>query len=471
MKKIIYSALLLFPLSSFSQPIISLSSCQDLQNIQNNLSAQYQLAQNIDCSDFAWAPISGVFTGSLSGKSVTGMQSYRIRNLTIDNIEAVAGIFERLENATIENITFEDIYVNFSANSKRADDSVGFVTNEAVKSTFKNVTLNSIYMSAENAHAAGLLVGEGKNLKIDHVIVDDSYFVTSAKYAGLIIGSIRNDRFTNVNGITNSQVLSSYIVNDNPTIQSAYGGIAGYSEQTLFEHNSVMNVSIGYSSNLNYAGGLSGFADFTDSMAKKNHIDETRMYAQVAGGLFGQVRVNLEGSVSGITQNAVENASLIASQTGGGLIGKAVFIGRFSNACYVSDNAVQYGVVNGYQNVKNGVAGFIGAIEKMQNANLDNVLIAHNNVISFAHADTLQRAGFIYALPQDANLPRFEANFWNIEIAGAINSFGDNSNHPGVQGLNIEQLHDSGLYLSNGWDFRSTWYMSDKFVRLRWLGA
>jgi len=99
---------------------------QDLQDVNNHLSAYYVLANDIDCSGFDFVPI-GEFTGNFDGKN------HKILNLSIDNGTNTtdAGLFSDLTDAIVKNIVFENSYIK-GENSDYVGTLSGYVYNSDV---------------------------------------------------------------------------------------------------------------------------------------------------------------------------------------------------------------------------------------------------------------------------------------------------------------------------------------------------
>lgn len=93
----------------------------DLQNMNLNLTAYYELANDIDASGYSWTTIgrSGFFTGSLDGKG------YKVTNLTINYNGGApyprgeAFIFRNA--GTIKNITFQSCNINVTYTNNTLD--------------------------------------------------------------------------------------------------------------------------------------------------------------------------------------------------------------------------------------------------------------------------------------------------------------------------------------------------------------
>ncbi|MEB2264149.1 hypothetical protein LAV77_04985 [Priestia megaterium] len=87
-----------------------IENIQDLQNVQNNLTANYELAGDIDATGFNFIPIGGTslvadqsFTGTLNGKG------YKIINLKINQTANYAGLFTYLNGATVTDLGLENV--------------------------------------------------------------------------------------------------------------------------------------------------------------------------------------------------------------------------------------------------------------------------------------------------------------------------------------------------------------------------
>lgn len=101
----------IFVLLSFNfASAINISSCSQLQNISNNLSFNYTLTQNIDCSDtINWnsgagfnpiGDLTNKFTGIFDG------QGFTVNNLYINKTtNDYAGLFGCINNSIIKNFS------------------------------------------------------------------------------------------------------------------------------------------------------------------------------------------------------------------------------------------------------------------------------------------------------------------------------------------------------------------------------
>ena len=93
--------------------IIEISTCQELQNINNDLSAEYVLVNDIDCWDFSFTPIGGEFVGVLDG------QGYTVSDLHISSTGQL-GLFTQIGSWN------EDVGVVKNLNLKLIDFDKGW---------------------------------------------------------------------------------------------------------------------------------------------------------------------------------------------------------------------------------------------------------------------------------------------------------------------------------------------------------
>jgi hypothetical protein len=176
--------LLLIPALSSAQTI--LTNCSELQNISWNLSGNYRLGNNIDCSMSKSWPAGGFspigtaatpFTGQLDGKgfSVTNLYSHSnnneagllghtlnatITNLNLNNVDVqgknyVGGLVGFAENTTISQVNI-DGYVSQTP----ATDMPSVVGGLVGHSQGSTVSRSSSYVSVSGSLFTGGLVGE-----------------------------------------------------------------------------------------------------------------------------------------------------------------------------------------------------------------------------------------------------------------------------------------------------------------------
>jgi len=108
-----------------------IGTCQDLQDIRTNPNGNYLLDFDIDCTDFAFEPITK-FNGTLDG------DDWEITNLKINSNEEAA-IFKFISyKATIKNLTITDIEITSAEDAAGlAVESVGKLENIKLTGTIK----------------------------------------------------------------------------------------------------------------------------------------------------------------------------------------------------------------------------------------------------------------------------------------------------------------------------------------------
>jgi hypothetical protein len=458
MKKVLFSALL-FPLSCFANDI---TTCQDLQNMQQDLAAKYVLTADIDCSGFKWTPIVGTFTGQLDG------QNHRILNLVIKNQKSSGGLFETLERAQIKDIIVEDAALAWYGQSHEL--SVGFIAAQAHDSVFQNVRLKEVAIDVHDSHAAGLVVGSAVDTLFEKVAINNSRLQASTQYAGLMVGSFIGNpgrEKTNPIGIVKSKVIASELYASNPSIHSAFGGITGYSKGLFLSNNAVEKITIATAKktarNVMYMGALSGIADINNNFVNFNKITDAHLIgAQYAGGMFGKMRLTSCLSHDTISQNRID-VDMQVKKIGAGFTSKIESAIDKDISCDISNSEVRAHIVHA-PNSEPIAAGFIGLIETH---GAPSITIKNNYVLSNLAVEEIDnRSGFVHSITKANPAPVFISNFWNKELAQTSTAL-PLENEDGAVGLTTLAMQDPQTYVDAGWDMDAVWYMpSNQYPRL-----
>ncbi len=158
-----------------------ISSCQDLQNMNNNLTENYELAHDIDCSDTVnWDGGQGFkpvgtfepFTGNVNPFSgVLAGNTHTISNLYCNRPgEATCGLFSMTTDAVIQDLTLQSPVIDDAILS--AGSLVGVVLN----STITNVHSKDVTINGNPAIAGGLIgaAATGGNPQTDFVTITKS---------------------------------------------------------------------------------------------------------------------------------------------------------------------------------------------------------------------------------------------------------------------------------------------------------
>lgn len=128
-----------------SNPFI-ISTPQDLNNVRNNLTAYYELANDIDMSSFGnFIPIGKVspfFKGFLDGKG------YKIKNLTINETTGYVGLFGSIANDSsyIKNLGLEDCNISGGTVSNWCGSIAGALNHGTIENCYVTGTVTGKYM-------------------------------------------------------------------------------------------------------------------------------------------------------------------------------------------------------------------------------------------------------------------------------------------------------------------------------------
>ncbi len=242
----------------------AISSCAELQNMNNNLANDYFLASDIDCSDTVnWNSGEGFepvgtsvapFTGSLDGAG------YTISNLIIN---------------------------------RPADDYVGLI-GYGDENTFHDLTITG---SVTGLNFTGALVGamEGGSILIDNVHIEANVVSAGENYIGGMIGYAET---TNETLTITASSMSGDITVVSATGAESIGGFIGYTytgnvSPTIENSHNSGNINVTAGTDVEYGvGGLVGYSDsvldITDSYNSGNLNVVAGTYVdQGIGGLLG----------------------------------------------------------------------------------------------------------------------------------------------------------------------------------------
>lgn len=180
-----------------------LGNCADLQVVNENLSAHYHLAGNIDCNGLTVEPIgsSGTpFTGLLNGNG------YTISNITYVVLDDNVGLFGNTSEATITNLYLDNIVIG-------GNESVGALAGSTNYTTISYVGLKNADITATGDNVGGLVGYLGGST------IEKSFAEDTAVNGGNLVGGLSGiaigpstvsqsyfqgtvDGATNVGGIT-----------------------------------------------------------------------------------------------------------------------------------------------------------------------------------------------------------------------------------------------------------------------------
>lgn len=226
---------------------IQIRNTQEFSDIRNNLTGDYELANDIDFAGVTdWQKIGPTeeqaFKGTIDGKG------FAIKNLTVDNITtSYSGVFGYCENFTLKNIIFDNLVIDESGLNVWALGFIGATFNSV---TLENLEFNNCNLISRNAmYGAGLIIGVHEGYSDTDIFSD--FYANNINFNECSITSI-NDGWVNATAL----LCGSY-----------YGGEMGGS--FLIENCSVENKTATVTLN-DYGSALLVGECFTQSMIFNN---------------------------------------------------------------------------------------------------------------------------------------------------------------------------------------------------------
>jgi len=314
-----------------------ITSCAQFLEINNSLTSNYILENDINCNGVTWTPIGtdpGIpFAGVLNGnnKKISNV------NYNPETDPSFSGLFGAVNDAQIKDLTLENITINTPASGNCTGGLIGGMDfTSSIGSSIVNVSIGGSISGGSNT---GMLVGfisGGNNFTITNSSATGS--ISGGSNTGMLVGFIS---ISGSGNITNSSATGSVSGSTN------VGGLVGHFYGTLNFLNSFTNVTLTGISNLggfigrsesplninlsyskgtinvqgetsDYIGGFVGTVASTSTIENsysKNIINGGRNYL---GGLVGYSSGNVEISNSFSTGG---NQSITGNSYIGGLIG------------------------------------------------------------------------------------------------------------------------------------------------------
>ncbi len=195
---------------------------EELQAVNEDLSAYYVLGANIDLTGFKFTPIGNEtpFTGNIDG---TG---YTISNLNLDSEESDnIGLFSN-NNGTISNITLNDITVKGKSN---VGGLVGYNSGIVTSCT---VSGNVTGLGDNVGGLIGYVYAENKDITLSGNGAEGK--VVGINQVGGLIGY--SQIYATANGIYNLYIQKSYATVDVEGTSNV-GGLIGYQIAHILKHN------------------------------------------------------------------------------------------------------------------------------------------------------------------------------------------------------------------------------------------
>lgn len=336
---------------------IPIYTAEDLQNIQNDLSSNYKLMNDIDMSGFVWKPIGGDTKQKLRGfKGTLDGQNFSISNLNLKEgkkykdpgINIGYGIFTELPG-TVKNLK---------------------ITNSVLE-------LDDDYINADEVSSinAGLLAASLVGGTIENCVVQDCEIClrTTLEIQSMSVGTLTG----NDSGIS---TIKKCRVNNSTLKGSTYsrlilGGIAGsvYEINDSIFAGTINVVSTGNYSWSSYVGGITGIAgNQIESCANFGDVTGTASYGIITGGITGRASAMVLPVSMCANDGTVYADSRMARGVAGGIVGEldSSSVENSYNAGNVRVAAGYAGGIIGYNRQGTGSISCcynIGTIEKEAN--------------------------------------------------------------------------------------------------------
>jgi uncharacterized repeat protein (TIGR02543 family) len=240
-------------------------------------SGVFYLADNLDFTGFEWVESSTgtTFKGTLDGNGKT------IANITITGSGSgvYGGIFQRINGATIINLTIDNASVS-------ADGRVGILSGriESADCTVQNVTILNSTASGTAAEGVGILVGNATyGLNASHIVIKSSSASSTGKYVGILIG--RSDRTVTLIDVF---IDGSKAETTSTSTDSGASGLIGYTNAAsaalsvtrLVIQNSQVKGGVG--------GGLIGYYKYGSVQTSDVFLDVEFTYLAGVNGIIGR---------------------------------------------------------------------------------------------------------------------------------------------------------------------------------------
>jgi hypothetical protein len=321
---------------------IPISTCQELQDINLNLGADYILTQDINCAETAtwnedpenlgtylgFEPI-GTYDGCYQGEGFSGSldgRGYKITDLYINRntIVGCVGLFSEINSASINNLGLENAQIIAGSDAWAVGGFAGVAMDSAITNVYFSGTVSG------SVWGLGGIVGAGENIHITDSYTEGNFSGSNniAGLAGAIYyGSIINNSYStgDVNCVdycgglvgevgfsddANNQIIDSYATGDVVAVGLIAGGLVGDNYATISGSYATGSVTAS-----EYVGGLVGRlhnnAVIEGSFANGNVSGNDQV-----GGLVGRTFNNVQITLSHATGN-ISGTGTIA----GGLVG------------------------------------------------------------------------------------------------------------------------------------------------------
>jgi hypothetical protein len=343
-----------------------ITTCTQLQEMKDALSATYQLGNDFDCTGFdpqsngkGFIPVGTAgtpFTGTLDGNSKT------ISNFLINRpLENDVGLFGYVSAANVHSFTIGGSVTGKMSTGGVIGRMAGVATIDGVTSDIDVVSDGSNTLGNGTGGLIGYVVVSSNLTTITNNTVTGNITVTTggaAKYIGGISGCIASDNV----------VFSGNIVSGNLTvtsnIASEIGGLLGDLYGTEISSSSFSGDMIvdGGSGLVDWIGGLAGRAyaemEMTDSFFSGDLDILTQSRVEAVGGLLGESMEPTNVTTSYFSGNFTIDIDSYTDYGVGGLVGWYSYGGTISDSYFEGIMTV-----DAAEGLYDGVGGLVGYAE------------------------------------------------------------------------------------------------------------
>ncbi|MEM4330978.1 MAG: ZmpA/ZmpB/ZmpC family metallo-endopeptidase-related protein, partial [Candidatus Pacearchaeota archaeon] len=376
-----------------------ITNCIQLQSMNKNLSASYMLGKDIDCSETRnWNNRAGFlpvgnetnpFNGSLSGSK----NKYKIFNLFINRTSSDIGLFGRIKNGKVENISL----VGIEYYGKKY---LGGIAGYTFNTTISEVFISGVLQNIDSMEYVGGVVGYSDSSFISNL--DSDINITSkGNYVGGVVGS------SDKSSIKDGRNITVFINAE----KEGNGGLVGYSKNDIISN---FTLYVNLISKGNDVGGAIGKFHNGD-LSFVLVIGEINSSKDNVGGIAGySYGARINNSIYIIKSFLKGNNSV------GGIIG-------YGNNAYLTNVSIEFNEDNYYIEGNfyvGGIAGKLANSGRIINSSISKMVkIKGNNSVGGMIGNSSKCSIFnTHVLVNVSGKDMVGGGFGFLEYANSINS-------------------------------------------------
>jgi hypothetical protein len=252
-----------------------ISNCTNLQRMTENMTADYFLNNDINCSGTtSWKPIGNTtryFSGTFDGKGYT-IYGFAVSSSTT----GIFGIVNRSNNVNQNSIS----NVKIANSSWTVGSNMGILIGQLFNGIVSNISIDGCFASGAGVNM-GLLIGNLAPGNSSIALVQNVYAFNSSINGGRSVGGLIGQMQLNPVYSANGTIRNAYFVNGNISCticadRQGVGGIVG----GAIDYSDVYNVWVSnttiWSNNDGYAGIILGSADKISLYGNFSSYNNTR---------------------------------------------------------------------------------------------------------------------------------------------------------------------------------------------------